>query len=124
MCSASSAGSLESEVWIACSHPVRPLGNNSLSVCAFVLVHLQVQPGLMREPGFAGPGLEVEVWALPADAFGRFVADIPAPLGVGKIALEDGSVVTGFLCEAYALAGAEEITGYGGWRGYLAQRAG
>jgi allophanate hydrolase len=82
------------------------------------------KPGLMREPGFAGPGLEVEVWALPADAFGRFVADIPAPLGVGKIALEDGSVVTGFLCEAYALAGAEEITGYGGWKGYLAQRAG
>jgi allophanate hydrolase len=82
------------------------------------------KPGLVREPGFAGPGLEVEVWALPAAAFGKFVADIPAPLGVGKIALDDGSVVSGFLCEAHALEGAEEITRFGGWRGYLAQRAG
>ena len=82
------------------------------------------KPGLVREPGFSGPGLEVEVWALPADAFGRFVANIPAPLGVGKIALDDGSVVSGFLCEAHALTDAEEITGFGGWRGYLARRAG
>lgn len=82
------------------------------------------KPGLVREPGFAGPGLEVEVWALPPDAFGRFVARIPAPLGIGKVSLDDGSSVSGFLCEAHALAGAEEITGFGGWRGYLAQRAG
>lgn len=82
------------------------------------------KPGLVREPGFAGPGLEVEVWALPPEAFGRFVARIPAPLGIGKVSLDDGSSVSGFLCEAHALAGAEEITGFGGWRGYLAQRAG
>ena len=82
------------------------------------------KPGLMREPGFAGPGLEVEVWALPAAAFGRFVADIPAPLAIGKIALDDGSMVSGFMCEHYALAGATEITAYGGWRHYLTRHAG
>lgn len=81
------------------------------------------KPGLIRDPGFDGPGLEVEVWALPAEAFGRFVAKIPAPLGIGKLTLDDGSSVSGFLCEAHALAGATEITQFGGWRAYLASRA-
>ena len=81
------------------------------------------KPGLIREPGFAGPGLEVEVWALPASAFGHFVARIPAPLGVGKITLDDGSAVTGFLCEAHALTGATEVTAHGGWRAYVAARS-
>jgi len=78
------------------------------------------KPGLIHEPGFAGPGLEVEVWSLPADAFGRFVDAIPAPLGVGKVTLADGRRVTGFLCESYAVAGARDITDFGGWRAFLA----
>lgn len=81
------------------------------------------KPGMVRFPGADGPGLEVEVWELPAEAFGRFVAKIPAPLGIGKVTLSDGSQVSGFLCEAYAVAGAEDITDYGGWRNYLAQKA-
>lgn len=81
------------------------------------------KPGLVREPGYAGPGLEVEVWALPADAFGRFVAKIPSPLGIGKVSLDDGSSVSGFLCEAYAIAGAEEITRFGGWRAFLQEKS-
>ena len=81
------------------------------------------KPGLVREPGYAGPGLEVEVWALPADAFGRFVAKIPSPLGIGKVSLDDGSSVSGFLCEAHAIAGAEEITRFGGWRAFLQEKS-
>ncbi|MGV8832249.1 MAG: allophanate hydrolase [Devosia sp.] len=80
------------------------------------------KPGLVREPGFAGTGLEVEVWALPADALGRFVARIPAPLGVGKVTLDDGTAITGFLCEAHAIADAEDVTAHGGWRAYIASR--
>jgi allophanate hydrolase len=80
------------------------------------------KPGLVRQPGFVGPGLEVEVWSLPSDAFGRFVAKIPAPLGIGKVTLEDGSAVSGFLCEAHAVADAEDITRFGGWRAFLAGR--
>ncbi len=76
------------------------------------------KPGLLHEPGFGGPGLEVEVWNLPPAAFGRFVRDIPAPLGIGKVRLDDGREVSGFLCEPYALQGAREITSFGGWRGY------
>lgn len=81
------------------------------------------KPGLIREPGFAGPGLEVEVWALPAAAFGKFVADIPAPLGVGKISLDDGTSVSGFLCEAHAVKDAEEVTRFGGWRAFIQAKA-
>lgn len=77
------------------------------------------KPGLIREPGFKGSGLEVEVWLMPPDAFGHFVQNIPGPLGIGKVALDDGSSVPGFLCEAHAVRGAEDITHLGGWRAYL-----
>ena len=80
------------------------------------------KPGLIREPGFTGPGIALEVWALPPAAFGAFVARIPAPLGVGKVALASGESVTGFLCEAHAVAGATEITALGGWKAWLATR--
>ena len=82
------------------------------------------KPGLVREPGHAGPGLEVEVWSLDPASFGRFAAAIPAPLGIGKITLADGDTVSGFLCEAHAVAGAPEITHHGGWRAYLAANQG
>ncbi len=81
------------------------------------------KPGLVREPGFAGPGIAVEVWRLSPAAFGRFVAAIPQPLGIGKLLLDDGTEVSGFLCEPAALAGATEITEFGGWRNYIASRA-
>jgi allophanate hydrolase len=80
------------------------------------------KPGLFRDPAFSGPGLEVEVWGLSAAAFGAFVAAIPAPLGVGKIMLEDGTEASGFLCEQHAVKGAQEITELGGWRAYVASR--
>lgn len=77
------------------------------------------KPGLVRDPDFRGDGVDVEVWALPPAAFGRFVQNIPAPLGVGKITLDDGSSVSGFLCETHAVAGALDITEHGGWRNYV-----
>jgi hypothetical protein len=78
------------------------------------------KPGLVRAPGFDGPGIAGEVWTLDPAAFGRFVARIPAPLGIGKVELDDGAEASGFLCEGYAVADAEEITGFGGWREYRA----
>jgi allophanate hydrolase len=50
---------------------------------------------------------------------GSFLALIPAPLGLGSLLLEDGTTVQGFLCEAHALHGAQDITGFGGWRAYM-----
>jgi len=85
----------------------------------FVLPNTQpAKPGLVRAPDTNGPGIAGEVWALPPDSFGRFVAAIPAPLGIGKVRLSDGTSVSGFLCEAHAVTDAQEITHLGGWRHY------
>jgi allophanate hydrolase len=65
-----------------------------------------------------GAAIEAEVWSVPAEQFGGFVAGIPAPLGIGKLQLEDGSSVCGFICEPLGIAGARDITEFGGWRAY------
>ena len=78
------------------------------------------KPGLTRDPGFNGWGIEVEVWTIPINEFGDFVRNIPPPLAIGTINLDDGSPVKGFICEAAGMAGAEEITRFGSWRSYLA----
>jgi allophanate hydrolase len=80
------------------------------------------KPGLIREDGFRGPGIEVEIWAVPEDRFGSFVAAVPPPLGIGNAVLENGDTVKCFICEPYAIANALEITSFGAWRKYLESR--
>ena len=79
------------------------------------------RPGLVRV-GTGGAAVEVEVWSVPASHFGSFVAGIPTPLGIGRVELESGEQVPGFLCESYATAAATDITALGSWRRYLASR--
>jgi allophanate hydrolase len=79
------------------------------------------KPALVRDESFSGHGIEVEVWAVPEDEFGSFVAAVPAPLGIGNATLDSGENVKCFICEPDATAGAAEITRFGGWRAYLAQ---
>lgn len=81
------------------------------------------KPGLVRTPGFAGPGIEVEVYALSPAAFGSFVAEVPPPMGICDVELADGSRVKGFLCEAHALEGALDITPCGGWRAWMNRKS-
>lgn len=76
------------------------------------------RPGLLRV-NEGGSAIEVETWSLPMEHFGSFVAAIPAPLGIGKVELEDGSWRSGFLCEPSGLDGARDISSLGGWRSYL-----
>jgi len=80
------------------------------------------RPGMIRV-NQGGAAIELEIWALPTEHVGSFIAGIPAPLSVGKIELESGAMVTGFLCEAYAADGAADITRYGAWRTYLTSSA-
>ena len=75
------------------------------------------RPGMLRAE--SGAPIEVEVWDVPATAFGSFVEGIPAPLGIGTVKLEDGAQVKGFLCEAYAAQGARDITSLGSWRQFI-----
>ena len=79
------------------------------------------RPGLIRDDK-QGAAIAVEVWSVPSEQFGSFVAGIPAPLGIGKVQLHDGSWVSGFICEPYGLDGATEITQLGSWRAYLASK--
>jgi allophanate hydrolase len=63
------------------------------------------------------------VWALPAAAFGNFVAAVPPPLSIGTIRLADGRGVKGFIVEAADVDGAREISAFGGWRAFVAEAA-
>jgi len=80
------------------------------------------KPGLVFDGN--GPGaIEVEIWDMDEAAFGSFVALIPPPLSIGTLTLYDGRQVKGFLCEAHAIKGVEDISGYGGWRAWLGRSA-
>jgi allophanate hydrolase len=78
------------------------------------------KPGLLRVAAGAGAAIEVELWALPAAAFGRFVNAIPPPLSIGTLRLTDGRDAKGFLVEAAATDGARDISRFRGWRAYVA----
>lgn len=84
----------------------------------FALDTTPPKPGLLRSAQGGAP-IDLEIWELPATGLGCFLAAIPAPLGLGKIELEDGGMVTGFLVEANAVEQAREITAFGGWKNYL-----
>jgi allophanate hydrolase len=80
------------------------------------------KPGLLRVATNEGAAIALEIWQMPLSAYGSFVALIPSPLGIGRVALEDGDAVQGFVCESYALAGAQDITDHGGWRAFIESR--
>jgi allophanate hydrolase len=78
------------------------------------------KPGLLRVPMGRGAAIEVEIWAIPLSAFGRFVAAVPPPLSIGTLTLADGRAVKGFLVEAEAVTAARDISEFGGWRAFMA----
>jgi allophanate hydrolase len=81
------------------------------------------KPGMLRvEPG-KGAAISLEIWSLPAAAFGEFVAAIPPPLSIGTIRLADGRSIKGFIVEAAGVRDARDISSFGGWRAYMAETA-
>jgi allophanate hydrolase len=76
------------------------------------------RPGLVRVPD-GGAAIAGEVWAIPAASLGPFLAEIPPPLGFGRVTLEDGSTPLGFLCEAAGVIGTPDISATGGWRAHM-----
>jgi len=81
------------------------------------------RPGMLRVEAGTGSSIELEVWALPAAAFGKFVAAVPPPLSIGTIRLADGRGVKGFIVEPAAIDGARDISAFGGWRAFVAEAA-
>jgi allophanate hydrolase len=80
------------------------------------------RPALIREEG-KGASIEVEVWDLSPADFGDFTSKIPGPLGIGKVLMENGEELPGFIAEPRAADGADEITGFGGWKAWLASKS-
>ncbi len=68
-----------------------------------------------------GAPIALEIYELDMAAFGSFVAEVPPPLAIGTVTLEDGSLVKGFVAEPRAIVGAEDITDLGGWRAFVAR---
>jgi allophanate hydrolase len=63
--------------------------------------------------------IEVEIWDMPIEEFGSFVALVPPPLAIGSLELADGTWVKGFVCESEALETSPDITHHGAWKVYL-----
>jgi len=81
-----------------------------------------LRPALVEcgsEDSKASP-IEVEVWNVPIIHVGSFLRGIPHPLGLGKVELENGDKVTGFVCSQNGLTDAIEVTKYGSWRAFKA----
>jgi len=81
------------------------------------------KPGLARVAE-GGVPIAVEVYEMPLDQVGSFLALIPPPLGLGSVELAQdcgpwGRWVKGFICEPLALAGAPDVSAFGGWRAYV-----
>jgi allophanate hydrolase len=81
------------------------------------------KPGMLRVKAGTGSSIELEVWALSAAAFGKFVAAIPPPLSIGTVRLSDGRDVKGFIVEPAAVDGARDISAFSGWRAFVADAA-
>jgi|AntAceMinimDraft_1070359.scaffolds.fasta_scaffold00985_1 allophanate hydrolase len=79
------------------------------------------RPGMVRVAE-GGAAIDMEIWEVPATAFGSFVNGIPAPLGIGKVKLADGLWVSGFVCETVGIQGGTDITELGSWRSWLKQQ--
>ncbi len=79
------------------------------------------KPGLLFDGEGAGD-LEVEVWEMSHEAFGSFVALIPRAARHRHSEVVQRYNREGFICEPHGLAGATDITSFGGWRAWLASR--
>jgi allophanate hydrolase len=88
----------------------------------FALKTTPPKPGMVRSIERGSSAIALELYELTHEAFGRFVAKIPHPLGIGSVELEDGSWVKGFLCEGLATHDAEDISQHGGWLAFLLSR--
>lgn len=59
------------------------------------------KPGMIAVGRTKGKAIELDIWNVPVQRLGQFFMQIPAPLGLGTVFLDDGSAVKGFICEGY-----------------------
>ena len=96
------------------------------------------KPGMIAVGHEKGKAIELDIWNVPVQSLGQFLMQIPAPLGLGTLFLDDGSAVKGFICEGYVASlgsqithdlgmpgqsslKVENITAFASWKKYLNQ---
>ncbi len=86
----------------------------------YALETIPPKPALVRES--SGCAIDIEVYDVPIENVGQFLFLIPPPLGLGSVECEDGSWVHGFIAESRATDNAIDVSEFGGWRRYIAER--
>ncbi|QJW35848.1 allophanate hydrolase [Cellulosimicrobium protaetiae] len=101
-------------------HPVRTSARYRL----VALGTTPPKPGLVRVGTEGGASIAGELYEISVGGLGAFLRDLPAPMTLGAVTLDDGSSVVGFGCTHEAVAGARDVTAAGSWPAYLAERSG
>jgi allophanate hydrolase len=114
---------------MALNSELKTLGGRLLEAAAtapdyrlYALATTPPKPGMLRVAAGTGSSIELELWALSAASFGKFVAAIPPPLSIGTVRLADGRGVKGFIVEPADVAGARDISTFGGWRAFVMEK--
>jgi allophanate hydrolase len=79
-----------------------------------------IRPGMIYDSS-SSTQIELEVWSMRVENFGKFMKQIASPLGIGSVFLEDDTYVYGFLCEADYVKDAKEISELKSWRNFICQ---
>jgi len=79
-----------------------------------------IRPGMIYDSSSSSQ-IELEVWSMGVENFGKFMKQIASPLGIGSVFLEDDTYVYGFLCEADFVKDAKEISELKSWRNFICQ---
>ncbi len=79
-----------------------------------------IRPGMIYDSS-SSTQIELEVWSMRVENFGKFMKQIASPLGIGSVFLEDDTYVYGFLCEADFVKNAKEISELKSWRNFICQ---
>lgn len=84
----------------------------------------EIKPGLvLQNTAISGKKIAVEVWEMPKKAVGHFLlTGVKAPLALGKVRMQNGKLIDGFVCEGGGVNGSPDITIFGGWRGFETAR--
>ncbi|MBJ7336220.1 allophanate hydrolase [Mycolicibacterium sp.] len=77
------------------------------------------KPGLIRVGSDDGAAIGGELWLVGTAMLGDFLAMLPAPMFLGRVALADGTEVVGFGCAFDAGQAGQDITHHGDWPTYL-----
>ena len=78
-------------------------------------------PAMQRDLN-GGNHIDVEIWRMTPEALLELLESEPSGLCMGKVQLSDDEWIFGILGESYICEERQEITKWGGWRKYLAEK--